>query len=246
MGQGRALAVDFLGDLAAWFADSDHWWGSAGLLTRLRQHVVTSAVAVAIACAVALPVGVLLGHLHRGGTLAVNLANVGRALPSFAVLAIAFQVFGLGSTPTYVALVVLAVPPILTNAYVAVAGVDPEVREAARGMGLSGGEVLRRVELPLSVPLVMAGVRTSAVTVVATATIAAVISENNLGRYIIDGYAVRDEVQIVAGAVVVALLSVLTERALAAVQRAATPRGLRRGAGELDPAAGSLADAAAA
>ena len=246
MGSGASVAVDFLGDLASWFADSDHWWGSAGLLTRLRQHVVTSVVAVAIACAVALPVGVLLGHLHRGGTLAVNLANVGRALPSFAVLAIAFQIFGLGATPTYVALVVLAVPPILTNAYVAVAGVDPEVREAARGMGLSGGEVLRRVELPLSVPLVMAGVRTSAVTVVATATIAAVISENNLGRYIIDGYAVRDEVQIVAGAVVVALLSVLTERALAAVQRAATPRGLRRGAGELDRAARSLADAAAA
>jgi osmoprotectant transport system permease protein len=237
--------VDFLGDLASWFSDGDHWWGSAGLLARLQQHVVTSVVAVAIACAIALPIGVLLGHLHRGGTLAVNLSNVGRALPSFAVLAIAFQVFGLGSTPTYVALVVLAVPPILTNAYVAVAGVDPEVREAARGMGLSGGEVLRRVELPLSVPLVMAGVRTSAVTVVATATIAAVISENNLGRYIIDGYAVRDEVQIVAGAVVVALLSVLTERALAAVQRAATPRGLRRGARDVDRAAGSLADAAA-
>jgi osmoprotectant transport system permease protein len=238
--------MDFLGELASWFADGDHWWGSAGLLARLRQHVVTSAVAVGIACAIALPIGVLLGHLHRGGTLAVNLANVGRALPSFGVLAVAFQVFGFGSTPTYVALVVLAAPPILTNAYVAVAGVDPEVREAARGMGLSGGEVLRRVELPLSVPLVMAGVRTSAVTVVATATIAAVISENNLGRYIIDGYAVRDEVQIVAGAVVVALLSVLTERALAAVQRAATPRGLRRGARDVDRAAGSLADAAAA
>jgi osmoprotectant transport system permease protein len=237
--------VDFLGELVSWFADSDHWWGSAGLLTRLRQHVVTSAVAVAIACAIALPVGVLLGHLHRGGTLAVNVSNVGRALPSFAVLAIAFQIFGLGSTPTYVALVILAVPPILTNAYVAVAGVDPEVREAARGMGLSGGEVLRRVELPLSVPLLMAGVRTSAVTVVATATIAAAIAENNLGRYIIDGYAVRDEVQIVAGALVVALLSLLTERALAAVQRTATPRGLQREARETDRTGGSLADAAA-
>jgi osmoprotectant transport system permease protein len=238
--------VDFLGDLASWFTDSDNWWGSAGLLARLRQHVVTSAVSVAIACAVALPAGVLLGHLHRGGTLAVNLANVGRALPSFAVLAVAFQIFGLGSTPVYVALVVLAVPPILTNAYVAVAGVDPEVREAARGMGLSGWEVLRRVELPLSVPLVMAGVRTSAVTVVATATIAAAIAENNLGRYIIDGYAVRDEVRIVAGAVIVALLSLLTERGLAAVQMAATPRGLRRGAAKDDLAVGSLADAAAA
>ena len=237
--------MEFLGDLASWFADGDHWWGDAGLLNRLRQHVVTSAVAVAIACAIALPVGVLLGHRGRGGTVAVNLSNVGRALPSFAVLAIAFQIFGLGSTPTYVALVILAIPPILTNAYVGVAGVDREARDAAVGMGLSGAQVLRRVELPLSVPLVMAGVRTSAVTVVATATIAAVISENNLGRYIIDGYAVRDEVQIVAGAIVVALLSVLTERGLAVLQRAVTPRGLALAAREEDRPAGSLAEAAA-
>lgn len=239
--------MDFLGDLWSFFSSGDTWTGSGGLLARLRQHVTTSGVAMLIAVAVALPIGVLLGHRGRGGTLAVNLSNVGRALPSFALLVLAVQAFGLGSgsTPTYVALVALAMPPILTNTYVGVAGVDADVRESAVGMGLRGSEVLRRVELPLAVPLMMAGIRTSAVTVVATATIAAIIGEQNLGRYVVDGYAVRDNVRIVAGAIVVAALSLLVERLLAVVQARLTPRGLSVRAADEAGTRGSLAEAAA-
>ncbi|MBA2626307.1 MAG: ABC transporter permease [Acidimicrobiia bacterium] len=238
--------MEFLGDLWSFFADGDTWTGSSGLLARLRQHVTTSGVAMVIACAVALPIGIFLGHRRRGGTLAVNLSNVGRALPSFALLVLAVQAFGLSSGSIYIALVALAVPPILTNAYVGVAGVDPDIRESAVGMGLRGSEVLRQVELPLAVPLVMAGIRTSAITVVATATIAAVTGEQNLGRYVVDGYAVRDNVRIVAGAIVVAMLSLLTERLLAAVQARLTPRGLSLRAREEGRPAGSLAEAATA
>lgn len=239
--------MDFVGDLWSFYSLGDNWTGSNGLLARLRQHVTTSGIALLIACAVALPIGIFLGHRGRGGTLAVNLSNVGRALPSFALLVLAVQVFGLssGSTPTYVALVALAAPPILTNAYVGVAGVDADVRESAVGMGLRGGEVLRRVELPLAVPLLMAGIRTSAITVVATATIAAVTGEQNLGRYVVDGYAVRDNVEIVAGAIAVAVLSLLTERLLAGLQARLTPRGLSAQAADDARPRGSLAEAAA-
>ena len=218
--------MEFLGDVVAWFTDGENWQGDFGLPNRIFEHVRISAVSILIACALALPVGLTLGHLRRGGALAVNVSNIGRAIPSFALLVLALQLFGFGSTPTYVALVALAVPPILTNTYVAIGQVDPELREAAAGMGMRGTEVLRRIELPLAVPLVMAGVRTSAVQVVATATLAAFIGEGGLGRFIVDGRAVRDNVTVFAGAFVVALLSIVTEVLLGGVQRLLTPRGL--------------------
>jgi osmoprotectant transport system permease protein len=211
--------MGFLGDVVDWFADGDHWSGQNGLPNRVLEHLEISIVAVLVACLLALPVAVTLGHLRRGGAFAAAVANVGRAVPSFAILVLALKLFGLGSTPTYVALVALAVPPILVNAYTGVRGVDDDLRDAARGMGLSGMQVLRRVELPLALPLLMAGVRTGAVQVVATATLAAVIGEGGLGRYIVDGYAVQDDVRVFAGALVVALLSVLTELGLGLVQR---------------------------
>jgi osmoprotectant transport system permease protein len=225
--------VSFLGEVVDWFADGDNWQGDRGVPHLLFEHVRMSAVAVAVACVLALPIAVWLGHKRRFGTVAVNVSNVGRAIPSFAILVIATKEFGLveypvmGSFTTFLALLALAVPPLVTNTYVAVAEVPDELRDAAQGMGMSQVDVLRRVELPVAAPLVMAGVRTAAVQVVATATIAAFVGASGLGRLIIDGRAVSDEAQIFAGALLVALLSLATEGGLALVQSLVTPEGLR-------------------
>lgn len=217
--------MGFLGDVVAWFTTADHWFGPGRMLDRIGEHVWLSLVALVLSCTIALPIGIGLGHVRRGGLLAVATANIWRALPSYALLVLAYKVFGLGNTPIYVALVALAAPPILVNAYVGVSEVDADVREAARGMGMTGWQSLRRVELPLALPLVMAGIRTGAVQVVATATLAAFIAGGGLGRYIVDGRAINDNVVVFVGAFVVAALSVLTEVALGAAQRRATPRG---------------------
>jgi osmoprotectant transport system permease protein len=224
VGPDEAL-MGFFGDVVHWFTTSAHWHGDNGLPHRTGEHVVLSVVAIGLAAVVALPIGIVLGHLRRGGALSAGIANTWRAVPSYGLLVLAAQVFGLGSTPTYIALVALGLPPMLVNAYVGMAGVDAELRESARGMGMTGWQSLRQVELPLALPLIMAGLRTGAVQVVATATLAAFIGEGGLGRYIVDGHAVQDNVTVVAGAIVVALLSVFTELGLGAVQKAVTPRG---------------------
>jgi osmoprotectant transport system permease protein len=184
---------------------------------------------VLAALAVALPLALWLGHVGKGGYAAISLANIGRAVPSFALLVIGFELFGLGSKPVFLALFALSVPPIVTNTYVAIRQVDPDIKEAAVGVGMTGGQVLLRAELPVGLPLIFAGIRTAAVQAVATAAIGAVIGWNAVGRYIIDGIAQQDHVQVVAGALIVALLSLLTEVGLAAVQRATTPGGLQVG-----------------
>ena len=219
--------MGFLGDVAAWFGDGEQWTGPNGIPSRVMEHMQMSAACVLIAALLALPIGVVLGHLGKGGTLAVNIANIGRALPSFAILVLAYEMTGsIGARPAAIALIALAVPPMVTNAFVGVNEVDPEMREAARAMGMTGRQVLFRVELPVASPLIMAGVRTAAVQVVATATLAAIIAWGGLGRYIIDGLATRDNVEVFAGAVLVAVLSVFTELVLATVQRLVVPRGL--------------------
>jgi osmoprotectant transport system permease protein len=225
--------VTLLEEVIDWFGDADSWQGKRGALHQLSEHVRMSGVATLAACALALPPAVWLGHKRRFGTVAVNVSNVGRAIPSFAILVLGNQQFGLreyplvGSFTTFLALLALAIPPLVTNAYVAVAEVPEDLRDAARGMGMSDLEVLRRVELPMAVPLLLAGVRTAAVQVVATATIAAFVGADGLGRFIIDGYATNDHAEIFAGAILVAALSLLTEAGLALVQSALTPRGLR-------------------
>ena len=219
--------MDFLLDVAGWLTTADNWTGPNGMLDRIAEHVRLSVVATLLAAALALPVGIGLGHLRRGGLLAVATANLWRALPSYALLILSYKVFGLGDTPIYVTLVALAAPPMLVNAYIGMSEVDASLREAARGMGMTGWQSLRRVELPLALPLVMAGVRTGAVQVVATATLAAFIAGGGLGRFIVDGRAVNDNVRVFAGALAVATLSVLTELVLAGVQRRATPHGRR-------------------
>jgi len=217
----------FLSKVAAWFADPANWTGSSGIPTRLVEHLQISGESVAIAGVIALPIGILLGHYGRFGALALNVSNVGRALPSFGILVIAFQIFGLGDLPVILALTALAIPPMVTNSYVAMREVDPDIKEAAKGMGYRELAQLLQVELPLAVPLVMAGIRTSAVQVVATATLAAIIAGGGLGRYIIDGYGQQIYTEVFAGAVLVALLALATEVSLAGLERALVPRGIR-------------------
>jgi osmoprotectant transport system permease protein len=220
--------VSFLSQVAAWFVDPANWRGSDGIPTRLVEHIEISAEAVVIGAVIALPVGIALGHYRRFGNVAINLSNVGRAVPSFALLVIAFQVFGLGNLPILVALVALAVPPMVTNSYVALSEVDPDIQEAARGMGYRELAQLLRVELPLAIPLLMAGIRTSAVQVVATATLAAEIAGGGLGRFIIDGYAQQIYPEVFGGALLVGLLALATELGLSAAERALVPRGIRQ------------------
>ena len=214
--------MDFLGLVWRWLADPTHWQGSDGIPTRLVEHIHLSGESVLIGAAIALPAGIALGHYGR-----INISNAGRAVPSFGILVIAFQVFGLGDLPIVLALTALAVPPMVTNSYVALREVDPDIREAARGMGYRELAQVLRVELPLAVPLIMAGVRTSAVQVVATATLAALIAGGGLGRYIVDGLATQDYVKTAAGAVLVAALALATELSLSGVQQLLVPRGIR-------------------
>ncbi|MFE2168832.1 ABC transporter permease [Streptomyces sp. NPDC059447] len=209
------------GDAWSWLADGANWAGESGVWNRLAEHVYVSGVALGIACLLALPVGLWLGHLGKGGALAVNLSNVGRAVPVFAVLAL-FMVSPLrnaGYLPTIAALVLFAVPPLLTNAYVGMREVDRSVVEAARGMGMSGVQLFFRVELPLARRLVMTGLRSGAVQVVATATIAAMVGQGGLGRIITAGFNTYNTAQVVAGALLVAALALLVEGALVAAER---------------------------
>jgi osmoprotectant transport system permease protein len=219
--------VSILAKVVQWFTDPAHWSGSDGIPTRLLQHIQLSAESVVIGAVIALPLGIVFGHYGRFAAAAINISNVGRAVPSFALLALSFQVFGLGDAPIIISLTALAIPPMVTNSYVAMREVDPDIKEAARGMGYRELAQVMRVELPLAVPLIMAGVRTSAVQVVATATLAALIAGGGFGRYIIDGLAQFDYSKLVAGALLVALLALATEAGLAGVERLLVPRGIR-------------------
>ncbi|MFI6002431.1 ABC transporter permease [Streptomyces sp. NPDC051366] len=210
-----------MGQAWDWLANGANWSGENGVWHRLGEHVYVSGISLAIACAVALPVGLWLGHIGKGGALAVNVSNVGRAVPVFAVLAL-FMVSPLrsaGYLPTIAALVLFALPPLLTNAYVGMREVDRSVVEAARGMGMSGSQLFWRVELPLARELVMTGLRSGAVQVIATATIAAMVGQGGLGRIITAGFNTYNTPQVVAGALLVAALALLVEGALVAADR---------------------------
>lgn len=228
--------IDFFGDVIAYLLDPANWTGARGLLTRIWEHVSISAVGILIAGLIALPSAVLLAHRGRGDFLAVSTVNIGRALPSFGVvgvmfpitLSVGFLASPLGYWATLMALVLLAMPPMFVNAFTGVREVDAALVEAARGMGMSERHVLLRVELPLGLPLIMAGVRTAAVGVVATATLGAVVGYGGLGRYIIDGFAQGNDVLIFVGGVFVALLAVAIELAFGLVESATDPFGARR------------------
>jgi osmoprotectant transport system permease protein len=223
--------LNVVNEVIAWLTDPAQWSGPDGIPVRTLQHLGYSLLATAIAAAIALPIGVLIGHTGRGAVFAVNLTNLGRAIPTLGIIILVFILAGFGIVPVLVALTALAVPPIVTNSYVGVRSVDPEVREAAEGMGMRGRQVLWRVELPVAMPLIMAGIRTSTVQVVATATLAAYVGLGGLGRYLIDGFSQRDLPQVVGGAILVAVLALLIELALGRLQTLVVSRGLaERGA----------------
>ncbi|GAB2573530.1 ABC transporter permease [Streptomyces capparidis] len=224
--------MNALPDAWEWLTAGANWTGTSGVWHRLGEHLYLTVVCLLISCALALPLALLLGHIGRGGALAVNISNVGRAVPTFAVLVLLLlSPLGThGDWPTVVALVLFAVPPLLTNAYVGVREVDRDVVQAARGMGMTGGQVLWRVELPLALPLVMTGVRSASVQVVATATLAALPGGGGLGRIITAGFARQDTGQVVAGAVLVAVLAMLVEGVFVLLQRLLGPTGRRGGA----------------
>lgn len=213
--------VNTLAQTWDWLADSANWSGADGVWRRLGQHLYLTSVCLVISCAIALPVALTLGHLGRGGALAVNISNVGRAVPTFAVLVLLLlsPIGTWGDWPTIVALVLFAVPPLLTNAYVGMRGVDRDVVRAARGMGMTGTQMLLRVELPLATPLVLTGVRIAAVQLVATATVAALAGGGGLGRIITAGFHLASTPQVVAGAVLVAALALLVEGVFVAAER---------------------------
>jgi osmoprotectant transport system permease protein len=215
----------------AWLTLPAQWSGPDGIPVRTLQHLWYSLLATALAAAIALPIGVYIGHTGRGAVFAVNLTNLGRAIPSLGIIILMFTVFGFGVAPVLITLFALAIPPIVTNSYIGVRSVDPDVRQAAEGMGMRGRQVLWQVELPMAMPLIMAGIRTSAVQVVATATLAAFVGLGGLGRYLIDGLAQRDIAEVVGGAILVAALSLLTELLLGRVQTMVVSEGLaERGA----------------
>jgi len=215
-------------DAVAWLNDPLNWTGTHGVLALTREHLTISVAAVLLAAVIALPLGVWLGHRRSGGALTVVLANTSRALPTFALLTI-FASGGLfGATATTLAVAVFAVPPILTNAYTGVLEVDADVRDAARGMGMSGARSLALVELPLALPLVAAGLRTAAVQVIATVPLAAFVGGTSLGSVIVTGLALQRYGQVLAGGVLVALLCLVAEGILAGAQRVLTPTPMRQ------------------
>ncbi|GAA2346435.1 ABC transporter permease [Streptomyces kunmingensis] len=208
-----------------WLSTGANWQGEKGVWHRLAEHLYFSGVALGVACLIALPLALWLGHIGKGGALAINVSNVGRAVPTLAVLVLlTLTPLGRhGDVPTLIALVLFAVPPLLTNAYVGMREVDRSVVEAARGMGMSGRQVFARVELPLAYPLVMTGLRSAAVQVIATATLAAMAGEGGLGRIITAGFNLQDTPQVVAGAVLVAALALLVEGVFVGVGRVLDP-----------------------
>jgi osmoprotectant transport system permease protein len=204
------------------------------ILEKTLEHLELSVIAIVIALLIGLPLGVVLGHVHRGSFLAINLGNVGRALPSIAVVAFGLAIFGIGMANVVFALVVLAVPPVVTNAFVAVDGVDPDAVESAQGMGMSPWQVLWRIELPLASPLLFAGIRTASLYVVATATLAGIVGGGGLGDIIVNQASYR-LAGVIGAALCVSALAFTVDALLAAVQRAVTPPGLRGRMPSLEP-----------
>ncbi|MFD4875163.1 ABC transporter permease [Streptomyces sp. NPDC058420] len=206
-------------NLAKWLTSGSQWAGSDGIAHRLAEHLQYSLLATLIAAAIGLPLGLLIGHTGKGAFLAINLASFGRALPTVGLVVLVFLASGLSMWPVYIALVALAVPSVVTNTYAGMTAVDPDVKDAARGQGMRGHQVLFQVELPLALPLIMTGLRLALIQVVATATIAAYVSFGGLGRYVFDGLAQRDLVQVLGGAVLVAVVAIVLDLGLSALQR---------------------------
>ncbi len=233
------------------FTDPANWQGSAGIPTRVGQHIWYTAVVVGVALLLAAPLGALIGHTRRGSWLVINIANGARSLPTLGLLTLLVLWMGLGFLPAAIGLVVLAIPPILTATYAGVKGADPVVVDAARGTGFSEWSILTQVEIPLGLPVILGGLRSAVLQVIATATVAAYIALGGLGRFILDGLALRDYGQMAGGAILVAGLALTADLIFNLASRS-----LRKGppenvaiddeldlvSAELDPALTSIAN----
>jgi osmoprotectant transport system permease protein len=232
-----------MGDIIDFFLNPANWTGQTGIPNRLFEHLVISGVAIAVATLVGLPIGLYIGHTGRGANLAINLANIGRAVPSYAILVMVLPVtlalapvlgyapaLGLNPLPILISMTLLAIPPILVNAYAGLRSVDRELIEAARGMGMRERQILRSTELPLASPVIIGGFRTATLSVIATATIGAILAGGGLGRFIFDGLnqGLAGRASIYAGAILVTVLAVAVDLVLALVQRRLTPVALRK------------------
>lgn len=211
----------------AWFADAAHWSGPAGVPARVLEHLGYVAVSLALALVVAVPVGLFVGHTGRGAVLLVGTGNVVRALPTLGVVTLFFLLLAESTPAAIVGLVVLAIPPVMAGTYAGVHAVDPHVVDAASGVGMRGMQRLWQVELPIALPMVLGGIRNAVLQLVATAAVAAYVGLGGLGRYLMDGLAILDYGEVVAGAVFTAALAVVLDLALAALQRVVVPRGVR-------------------
>ena len=233
--------LDQIAAVTVWFTDPVNWSGNDGIPNRMTEHILICFLSMVAALLVALPIGLFIGHTNRLSFLAVTLSNIGRAVPSYAVMAllfplsIAFSVMGPGGDiaylATFLAMVLLAIPPVVTTTYAGMQGVERDLLEAARGMGMRGDQVLRSVELPLALPVALTGIRIASVQVVATATLGAVFGGGGLGRFIIQGQARHDNARLWAGAILVAVLAIATELVFAWLVR----RAERRAPGGIGP-----------
>ena len=226
--------MDLVRAVITWFANPSHWSGANGVPDRLAQHVGISAASLAIAVAIALPIGLYIGHTGRGQALAINAANLGRAVPSLAAIAIVVPFTqmidparGFNLYPTIIAMVVLAMPPILVNSYAGIAEVDRDLVESARGMGMTERQILRGVEIPLAIPVIMAGVRIAVVINIGITAIATYIGAGGLGAFISRGISQTDSRQLITGALAVSLLAIAADYLLLWVQHRLTPVGIR-------------------
>lgn len=228
------------------FTDPDNWEGTLGIPNRLLEHVTISVLSVIVAALIAIPIGLYIGHTNRGSSLAINLANIGRAVPSYAMMVIPLPLtlslapvlgysptFGLIFLPPFLAMTFLAIPPLLVATYAGLRSVDRELIEASRGMGLKERQILRRIELPLASSIIVGGLRTATLQVIATATIAAILGGGGLGRFIFDGLnqGLVGRPSIYAGAIMVTVLAIGVDLVLARVQTRLTPRALRKAPG---------------
>lgn len=230
---GGFADVHFLQAVYQWFAHGANWHGTTGIPELFLRQLELSVAVVAAALLVGGGLGIVLGHTGRGALVAINAGNAARAIPTLALLTLfaiepSISLRWGGFLASFLALVVLAIPPILTNTYVGMREVDADVRDAANGMGMHGPQVVRRVEAPLAAPFVMAGVRTAAIEVVATSTLAAYVSYSDLGTYVIAGLDTNDTVEAFCGAVLVAVMAALVAVTLGALLRVVTPEPLRR------------------
>ncbi|HEV3473281.1 MAG TPA: ABC transporter permease [Actinomycetota bacterium] len=227
------ILANLLTDAFFWIRHPESSLIGSDISERVVEHLEMTGLALAFALVPSLAAGLAIGHTRRAEFITISLANLGRAIPSLAILAFVFPItlelgLGLSNWPAIITVSVLAVPPILTNAYVGVREVDPDVLEAARGMGMSGSQILLKVEIPLATPLIVAGVRTAAVQVVATATLAALVAGGGLGRFIIDGFATQEHQVVLGGAILVALLAIATELGFSVLEKLVSTAQARR------------------